>query len=314
MKDKRKHLIYPIFLPMQGCPRLCIYCDQNKISSSADFDLSSSVKGAAEFVQRHIGKEKEIAFYGGTFTALEEDFRDELIQAYRAVSDEQTSFRISTHPSYIDDAILDWCEAAGIKCIELGIQDFDDEVLKQSGRGYSHAEAMNASKLVKERGFELGVQLMPGLPGASESSIQRNKSALEELKPEYLRLYPLIVVKGTPLAQMYERGEYLPMALEEAISQCAAYLELTHRLGIKVIKLGIPSNIAESDILAGPWHPAFGELVKAEILVRRLEIESPPGQIIFLDKKQYALLMAHDALYLKILQKRIENCSIMPTE
>ncbi|MDZ4183181.1 MAG: hypothetical protein U1B83_09910, partial [Candidatus Cloacimonadaceae bacterium] len=115
MKHKHKHLIYPIFLPMQGCAQLCIYCDQNKISGSDSFDLAASVRGAAEFVRNHPDTQKEIAFYGGTFTALDLEYRDELISSFKAVSDEYTSFRISTHPAWIDEPILDWCAASGIK-------------------------------------------------------------------------------------------------------------------------------------------------------------------------------------------------------
>ena len=262
MSGKKKHLIYPLFLPMQGCPHRCIYCDQNKLSGATDFDVEAAVAQVNEYVQRNAVREKQVAFYGGTFTALDFAFRTSLLDRMLAVSDAQTSFRISTHPLYIDADILAWCRDKRIRTIELGIQDFDDSVLSQSGRGYTGNQAMAAAKLIQDGGFELGVQLMPGLPGWTESSIQANHTALEELKPNLLRLYPLIVIKGTTLAILYAAGKYLPLTLDEAVRQCADYFPLAERNGIRIIKLGIPTNIDTEDILAGPWHPTFGELVK----------------------------------------------------
>ncbi len=359
-----KKLIYPVFIPMEGCPRRCIYCDQTRISGAGDAELAAQLDAARRFIQRHPDEPKEIAFYGGSFTALSPTRQTELAEAVLADADRQTSLRISTHPLYINADILDNCRKLRINCIELGIQDFSDEVLKASGRGYSSATAEKACQLVKQHGFVLGVQLMPGLPiveassgrlevklqdaastvsanevssgrlevklqdevstvsntevssGRLEDKLQDaastlvNMRALKLLKPDYLRLYPLIVIKGTPLEQLYLQGNYQPLELEEAISICVDYAQLCEKEGITLIKTGLPSNLDPAEVVAGPWHPAFGEFVAAERLVRDILSALQAGYEIKLDKKQRALIMAHGGKYRAILEKRLENCSL----
>ncbi len=261
-------MIYPVFLPMAGCPSRCVYCDQFKVTGASSFDLRETVAKIAGFIRRNPGREKQVAFYGGSFTALKEDFREELMRRTRSVCDEMTSFRVSTHPLFVDDDILDWCREAGIHTIELGIQDWCSDVLSRTGRGYTGEEAMDAAKRVKQKGFELGVQLMPGLPGWNEASLRLNRSALKTVKPHLLRLYPLIVIQGTPLEDMFHQGKYSPLTLRQAVAQCADYFPLAEANGIRIIKLGVPSNLRSEDVVAGPWHPAFGELVKKELIRR----------------------------------------------
>lgn len=302
-------LIYPIFLPMQGCVHRCIYCDQEKISAAGSLDLASELQNVARFIAFHPDEDKEIAFYGGSFTALTSEFRTDLLQQFSQVCDYRTSFRISTHPLYINTDILQQCKQQGIGCIELGIQDFSDEVLIQSRRGYGSQQAVTAVKLVQQHGFRVGIQLLPGLPGSSNESIAENMQRLSELKPHYLRLYPLIVIKGTALESMYARGMYNALELEEAVSLCADYAELADREGISIIKLGLPSNLSPQDVVCGPYHPAFGEFVLAERLLRQIVLAISSGQQINLDKKQRALILAHGGKYKHILEKRLENCS-----
>lgn len=310
MNDTRPALIYPVFLPMQGCPGRCIYCDQRVISGVSAFDRQTALSEVTQFIRRNPGRRKQIAFYGGTFTALEYELRQSIMDQFGAVADEDTDFRISTHPAAIDAGILDWCHEQRIRVIELGIQDFDDTMLKAAGRDYGTETAVKAVTMCKEAGFETGVQLMPGLPGWSDASLARNHQALADLRPHLLRVYPCVVLRGTALASTFERGEYLPLTLDEAIAQCADYSLLAQRHGIRLIKLGMPSNPLPEDIVGGPWHPAFGELVKAELLVRRLQERHSPGDRIRLSKNDFALLKAHGLYYLKILGKRIENCSV----
>ncbi|MGI6198208.1 MAG: radical SAM protein [Candidatus Cloacimonadaceae bacterium] len=391
MKHKTKTLIFPIFLPMQGCKERCIYCDQNLITSDKGIDYAEQLELAKSFLQAHSGKKRQVAFYGGTFTGLEQGKRDELIAELRDYLDAEASFRISTHPLFIDEEIISWCKESRIKTIELGIQDFDGEVLRASGRNYTTEEAITACRLVKEAGLELGVQLMPGLPGArsgkegekqaetagrhqtsfdcgglatagyksavcswsvqqppvqvakgkrpyrnehpdfgdsvSNSQLTTHNSQLAEgtsdsqlvnqaivasLQPHFLRLYPVIVIRGTVLHQMWLRGEYQPLSLEEAVHQCADWQQVCDEAQVKVIKMGLPSQMDQSSIVAGPWHPAFGQLVQAELLVRSLEQEYSSVSIIKLDKKQWALIMANNKMYLEVLQKRLPGCRLLP--
>lgn len=305
-----KNLIYPLFLPMLGCPHRCIYCEQNKISGAGLPDWDKELHNVAAFVANHSGEPKEIAFYGGSFTALPYAYRADLLSRFQAVVDAQTSFRISTHPLYISPEILKECREQGIKCIELGIQDFSDKVLEASGRGYTYQQALSVAEIVQQHGFTLGVQLMPGLPGSSEETIAENKAVLKQLRPDYLRLYPLVVIKGTPLEQMYYAGEYKPLDLETAVSICVDYAELAEQHGITIIKLGLPSNLPADEVVCGPYHPAFGELVLAERLVRQLVDKAKQGLELNLDKKQRALIMGHKGFYKVILENRLRNCCV----
>ncbi len=302
-----KTLIYPVFLPMQGCDRRCVYCDQSKISGAAAPDLPTALAGVAAFILRNPDQAKQIAFYGGSFTALEQGFRDRWMDAFRQIADEHTSFRCSTHPLHVAEPVLDWCRRQRFATLELGIQDFDTAVLRAAGRGYDGPTAQNAAARVKAAGFQLGVQLMPGLPGWSDASLKRNRDVLARLKPDFLRLYPLIVIQGTPLSEWWSGGAYQPLSLEEATSQCADYCELATANGIKVIKTGLPSNLDPAEVLAGPWHPAFGELVKAELLFRRILARLPQDGELVLTPSELALLKAHGALYLKKLDKSCQN-------
>lgn len=306
----KRSLIYPIFLPMQGCRHRCIYCDQSKISGGSSFDLELELANVAKFVANHKGETKEVAFYGSSFTALPDDFIQSMLKKFNRVIDPDTSYRISTHPAYVTNDILDRCKQRNIACIELGVQDFYDDVLLASQRGYTGKQALEAALAIREHGFTLGVQLMPGLPGSNAFSIKHNKSILRMLKPDYLRLYPLVVIRGTPICAVYERGEYIALELEEAVDICADYVELAESEGIVVIKLGLPSNLSSEEVLAGPYHPSFGEIVKTELLIRDILRRAQRNEEINLDKKSSLLLMGHRGKYRAILLKRLENCSI----
>ncbi|MEF3695044.1 MAG: radical SAM protein [Candidatus Cloacimonadota bacterium] len=304
-------LIYPVFLPKAACPGTCIYCDQVAITGAPALpDPLALSRELEDFIRRNPGLEKQIAFYGGSFTAIPRVERNQLLEPILDLMDEQTTLRISTHPLYIDEQILAWCRQNRIRTIELGIQDFDSSVLRYSCRGYDSTQAVKACNLVQESGFELGVQLMPGLPGWTEDSLSQNHLMLKEIKPQFLRIYPLIVLEGTPLAELWRSGAYRALNLEAALAQAVDYLELCEAESIKLIKIGLPSNLDPSRVLAGPWHPAFGEFVKAEALVRKIILDYHPNQPILLDKRQSSLLFGHQRRYYRILEDRLKTCNI----
>lgn len=306
------NLIYPVFLPQAACPGTCIYCDQKVISGQAQTqDIEQFLPAVAEFIRRNPGQEKQIAFYGGSFTAIPLQDRDRLLAQLETLLDDNTSLRISTHPLYIDEEVLDWAEKHRIKTIELGIQDFSTEVLSCSGRAYDGQQAIEACRMVQERGIELGVQLMPGLPGWTQASLDYNRDCLRLLKPNLLRLYPLIVIEGTALASLWKDKKYQALSLDQAIAQGVDYLELCEAEGISLIKLGLPSNLDAAKVLAGPWHPAFGEFVKAERLIRKIALDYSPGQAIILERKQVSLLMGHKRRYLRLLEDRLKTCNLL---
>lgn len=299
--------IFPVFLGMRGCPTRCIYCDQDRISGAPDLDLNSLLPQIQDFIERNPAHHKQIAFYGGSFTALQQYYRENLLRLVLKLIDDQTSFRISTHPLFVDEDILDWCAAWNIKTIELGIQDFSDEVLRQSCRGYDGKQAWEAASRVKEKGFELGIQLMPGLPGWSQASLAENHARILELKANLLRLYPLIIIRGTALEKIFHSGEYTPLSLEEAVTQCANYFPIAEKANTRIIKLGIPSNINPEEIVAGPWHPAFGELVKAELVARKVLSINPQEEAVTLEREEIRLLKAHGGKALDKVQAWFEH-------
>jgi histone acetyltransferase (RNA polymerase elongator complex component) len=304
MKTSDKCLIYPLFIPNEACPGTCVYCDQSKITGAKRFDLDQAARDVQAFVQRNPGRNKEIAFYGGTFTAMPLQQQEIFLHRIHALLDASSSIRISTHPLFINAEVLTRCKMYRVKTIELGIQDFCEVPLKRSGRNYSPEKALAAAHAVREAGFILGVQLIPGLPSSDQHTLSENQRQLLKLRPDLLRLYPLIVIRDTVLAKMYHSKEYHALSIPEAVKICADYAELCDRAGIRIIKYGLPSNLDPRDVIAGPYHPAFGELVQQEILIRRLDLN--PVSINHLDAKERQLLKAHACQYLS--QKRHEIC------
>lgn len=300
MKKLDKSLIYPLFIPNEACPGGCIYCDQSKISRAGSFAMEQAEDEVRAFIQRNPNRKKEIAFYGGTFTALPSLRQEALLKGIHALLDDDTSIRISTHPLYIDDEILERCRSYRVRTIELGIQDFCDLPLKKSGRHYTQSQALSAAQKVRAAGFILGLQLMPGLPGSDEATLQENHRLLSQVKPDLLRLYPLVVIKDTLLHKIYESGAYTPLSIPQAVKICADYAELCSKEGIRIIKYGLPSNLDPADFIAGPFHPAFGELVKQELLIRKLNKD--PGRWQRLEAKERQLLKAHGCEYLRTKQ------------
>ncbi len=292
---QNRTLIYPFFIPNLGCPGNCIFCDQHKISGAKEPNIDDIKAEAESFIQRNQDKKKEIAFYGGSFTALSRDKQREYLNAVAQIQGDFT-IRISTHPRFINKDILNFLKEYRVRTIELGVQDFSDIPLEKSGRGYRKEEAIRAAQLIREEGFTMGIQLMPGLPGSSEESLEENLLETEKLMPDSLRVYPTIVIRGTALEELYLRGAYKVLTLSQAVQICVHYHDLCEKCGIKLIKMGLSSNLHREDVVAGPFHPAFGELVKQELLIRQLKKE--PSKIECLTRDQKGLLKAHGCDYL----------------
>jgi len=270
------HKNIALFVAHRGCPHQCVFCNQHKISGSVGNISPDDVTEAVHIALK--GKKEgdtlEIAFFGGSFTAIERRYMTSLLSAaYPFVkSGAVDGIRISTRPDYIDDEILFYIKSFGVTSIELGAQSMDEEVLKLSNRGHTALDVVNASQLIKKHGFSLGLQMMTGLPGDTrEKSISTAKELLK-LKPDTMRVYPSIVIEGTKMAQMYRDKEYIPQNLEEAVELCAYLLELfEEQNNIPVIKLGLQhENSLEEGYVAGPFHPAFRELCESEIYLKKM--------------------------------------------
>ena len=283
MQKFKTKIIFPIFISHAGCPFQCIFCDQNHITNQSVGAMSSSpVKSevAIEWdiiipqVQKFVDKTneyKEIAFFGGTFTCLSEKEMLAHFLKFKGVIDDNTYFRISTRPDAINSDILNFLKSQKVNTIELGIQSFSDKELSASKRGYDAVKAISACEQIKQYDFNLCVQLLIGLPQANNDTFNQSINSLKTLKPDYARLYPLIVLKDTILEQMYRKGDYKPLSIEEATEICATFYQMCDNYGINVIKMGLHGNISKDKIVAGPYHERFGELVK-NLCLRNKEI------------------------------------------
>lgn len=274
---KNKHAIIPIFIPHLGCPNDCVFCNQRKITARSAAPAIDEIKATIDEWLSTLGSAEtvEISFYGGSFTGI--DMR--LQSDYLAVAKEYLDaglvdgIHLSTRPDYIDRDILDNLKKYGVQTIEIGVQSFDEDVLRLSKRGHSVDDVYRAVDLIKEYGFTLGIQLMIGLPGDSlEACIFSAKEAVR-LKPELARLYPTLVLDDTELLEMYENGTYTPLCREDAIKRTKIMYEILDDAGIYIMRVGLKSTDVIGDggaINAGSYHPAFRQLVESAIIRDKL--------------------------------------------
>lgn len=303
-----KPLIVPVFIPHQGCPHRCVFCDQEKITSQpAGAIHGTRVRELLEQARQCRGfysrKHREIAFYGGTFANLPEKTIREVLGVVAPFLQEGTfqSVRVSTRPDSLDERKAVLLKELGVGTVELGTQSMDDDVLTKSRRGHTAQDTERAVILLKRHGFRVGVQLMPGLPGDSAEKFSATVRQVIRLKPDMVRLYPVVVLRGTELARWVERGIYQALALEEAVQICAGSCLCLEEAGIPVIRIGLMASSSlreKGQIVAGPWHESFGHLVRSEIYQRSIEAFLPkPGQTkgisIRIPGKDAALLRGH---------------------
>jgi len=272
MSKRVKQKIYPFFLPMRGCPQHCIYCDQHAIAGTEQPPTPQQVTEALALCPAD--REAEIAFYGGSFTCLPPAEQDAYLRAAAEAVAAGTAggIRLSTRPDAVDEATCHRLQQAGVTTVELGIQSFDDTVLQATGRSYCAAQAEEACRTVKAHGMRLGVQLMTGLP---QDDAQRALASMQkgiDLQADMVRIYPTLVLRHTPLADLYAAGQYAPQTLQEAVSTAASMLTLAEDEGVQVIRMGVhPSETLEQALVAGPYHPAFGGMVKEELRRRLID-------------------------------------------
>ncbi|WP_136514583.1 elongator complex protein 3 [Geomonas edaphica] len=265
-------LFVPFFIPHLGCPHRCVFCDQEKVAGARGVlptpaELLSRIE---EYRAGAPGRSLEVAFYGGTFTALPPADQEALLAPLQPLLEcgILASVRLSTRPDAVDAGRARFLRERGVATVELGVQSMDPEVLLFSGRGHGVAEVELAVAALKEAGIAVGIQLMPGLPGDTwERSLATLRVAIA-LRPSFLRIYPTLVIEGTELAERYRCGTYTPLALPDAVILCKEMLVAAACAGIPVIRMGLqPTAELErpGTLLAGPYHPAFGQLVASEI-------------------------------------------------
>ncbi len=263
-----------IFVPHKGCPNQCSFCNQKEITGCDNEVTRDDVIAAVETSLRSAGysKDSEIAFFGGSFTGIDREYMEMLLStAYEYVSKGLfKGIRISTRPDYINQEILDILKKYGVTSIELGAQSMDDEVLEANKRGHTAQQVIDASDLIRENGFALGLQMMTGLYKSDDKKDIYTAQELALLQPDTIRIYPTIVLMYTDLAVLYLHSEYIPQSLEQAVDLCSDLLNFFDNMNIRVIRLGLhDSPSLKSKYLAGPYHPAFRELCESKRFVKR---------------------------------------------
>ena len=282
----KKQYIIPIFVPHLGCPNDCVFCNQKSISGQTKQVTKEDVKNIIEEHLKYIKKDSkvEVAFFGGSFTGIEEEKQEELLAAaYEYIKQKKVdSIRISTRPDYIDKKILKRLKKYKVKTIELGVQSANDYILKKAGRGHTFEDVVKASKLIKWYGFDLGHQMMVGLPESTTVDEINTAKQLIKLKPKMVRIYPVLVIKNTKLEKDYNDGKYKPLTVTQAVEVCKELVKLFVKKHIEVIRIGLqPTDTItnpedeKSEVVAGPFHPAFRQLVESgmwyDVIVEKIK-------------------------------------------
>ena len=290
-----KHANISLFVTHMGCPHQCSFCNQKTISGSVSALSPDDVAKTLEDAVTHGNSPEntEIAFFGGSFTAIERGYMVSLLEATKPFMEKGCfkGIRISTRPDAIDGEVLSILKSYGVTSIEIGAQSTDDTVLTLNQRGHTREDIFNASFLIKKYGFSLGLQMMTGLLGDTDEKSLKTCEDIIFLKPDTVRIYPTIVLEGTYLAELYKKGEYSPQTLENAVSLCAKLLRRFHEESIKVIRLGLHSGgNVEEGYIAGPYHQAFGELCEGEIYLcvaeEKLKLEKKGKKIIYVNPRE----------------------------
>lgn len=284
--------ILPIFLPQMGCINKCVFCDQRSTTGSSKVPDLSQLDELAKDYRLSLGQ-FEIAFYGGTFTGLDETLQLLYLDwANKYVKDGAcVGIRISTRPDQIDERKIEFLKAHNVTFIEMGVQSFDDEVLKRSYRGHTVRDIENACKILKDTQMDFGLHLMVGLPADDEQKDLYSAWRVVESGAKTCRIHPTLVLRDSILSQFYAAGEYEPLEINRAIDICSKMVGILQSRGVKVIRIGlfIPSDL-EKNIVAGPYHPRFGELVKIDLMKKVVSYLKPDK--IFYTPKQRGLLRA----------------------
>ena len=305
----KSYYIIPVFISHQGCPHQCVFCNQDRIAGKYEEVFASDVRKIIDEYLETInskGATIEVSFFGGTFTAIDVNKQKELLEVAREYKQKGLihKIRLSTRPDAILPYILEYLKEYKVDIIELGVQSLDDEVLKKAGRGHTVNDVIVASRLIKEAGFTLGHQIMPGLPGDSfDIDIETTKKSIE-MKPDICRIYPSLVIKDTPMEDMYNRGDYVPYSLDEAVYISGEMLKLYNEAKIKVIRIGLqPTDTITTgkDIVDGPFHPAFRELVEGHLICETLDKKCPKEKdiIVEINEKDISKLYTNKKQYFK---------------
>jgi len=274
--SRKKPFIIPVFLPNIGCPHQCAFCNQSAITSiKQKIPSPEKLRQIVNNFLKYKGKDRDsvqIAFFGGNFLGLNAAHIESLLyEASKFVTvGSVDSLRFSTRPDTINNETLNILTPFPVSTIELGVQSMDDHVLAMSKRGHTSTDTISAVRLLKERNYEIGLQMMVGLPGDDETKTQLTGRRLADMSPDFVRIYPTVVLAGSLLAKWYQNEKYIPMSLEQCITLVKKLYLIFRKNDVKVIRMGLQASEnfeKDAEILAGPYHPAFGHLVFSRIFL-----------------------------------------------
>lgn len=322
-----KPFIIPIFLPHIGCPHKCVFCNQTAITGEkrkipSPEEISLCINRFLDY-KGEKRRRVQIAFYGGNFLGLKLcDIKSLLHEAAKFVTKGRVeSIRFSTRPDSIDDERLDILKEFPVATIELGVQSMDDDVLAMSRRGHTSFDTRKAVYLLKKRNYEIGLQMMVGLPGDDETVALETGRRIAEMKPDFVRIYPTVVLENSLLGDWYKKGKYIPLHLEQCVTLVKNLYLLFRENGIKVIRMGLQASEGldkESTMLAGPYHPSFGALVYSEIFLDKavsiLESKKNDRISISVNPKNISKMMGLKNRNIEILKTKfhIRSIEIIP--
>lgn len=306
-----KHYNIPIFIPELACPNRCIYCNQRHISGQLQAVKPEEIK---QIIEQHLAtfirpSEVELAFFGGSFTGIDE--KDmltylQIVQPY-IEQGEIKSIRISTRPDYINEKILDILQQYNVKDIELGAQSLNEEVLAFAKRGHTVRDVENASQLIKSYGFSLGLQMMIGLPLDTVEKSKETAKKILKLGAESTRIYPTLVINNTDLADLYRQNKYKALSLDEAVDWTTEIYKIFSQSSIKILRVGLhPSEalINGTELLAGPFHVSFKELVLTKIWQEKFEKLPINTKTILINPKEINYAIGYNSKNKQLLQKK----------
>lgn len=305
-----------IFIPHLGCPFCCSFCNQNVISGTQKSPTITDVEQILIEQQPILEKNNmsaEIAFFGGSFTAIEQNYMNDLLDIARRFCDDFPmqfhGIRCSTRPDFIDENILEILKKYGVTSIELGAQSMNNDVLLMNNRGHTTDDIRNSSRLIKSFGFSLGLQMMTGLYGANFESDLKTAQEFIALKPDTVRVYPTVVLKNTRLATLVQSGGFHPYSFEKSVKLCAEILRMFTKNNVKIIRLGLhASDFVEKDFISGTYHPAFREICESRIFLEDIldEIKLLKGKsfVIYTESKNLSKIIGQKRCNIEFLQEK----------
>lgn len=313
-----KHANISLFVAHVGCKHRCSFCDQNTITGTLSLPTAADIAEAVMIAQsnkNYSPETTEIAFFGGSFTAIDKEYMTELLDAAYPYVEQGVvkGIRVSTRPDAISPEILDFVKQKGVTAIELGAQSMDDEVLQLNKRGHTAKDVELACELIKKSGIELGLQMMTGLYGSTPEKDIDTARKIIALAPKTVRIYPTVILEGTLLGLLYKKGEYDTYSLEETTALCADLLDMFEKENITVIRLGLHA-IEKEKYLAGPWHPALKELVDSRRYLKLAlgQLDKGGKYNIYVNPSAISKMTGQLRSNLAELSKRGYDCRVLP--